>query len=194
MPQVKDIMRSIAEHVFKTIDELDEKEVETMVAEIIKAKRVFVMGAGRSGLAAKAFAMRLSQMNLVVYVVGETVTPGMGKDDLFVIVSGSGETLSAVSAAKVAGDIGVRIVAITSYPGSSLGKLADNLVVVKGKTKADIEKDHLKHQIQGVHSSLTPLGTLFEDTVIVFLDGVVGRLMEVLGKQEFELKDRHANF
>jgi 6-phospho-3-hexuloisomerase len=66
-------------------------------------------------------------------------------------------------------------------------------VKITGKTKVDIEKDHLKHQIEGRHSSLTPLGTLFEDTAMVFLDGVVGRLMNELSCGEESMSRRHAD-
>ncbi|MFH0861244.1 MAG: 6-phospho-3-hexuloisomerase [Candidatus Altiarchaeota archaeon] len=188
------IMSGIADHVKKVASTLDAKDLELFVDELIKAERIFLFGAGRSGLVAKAFAMRLSQLGLRVYVVGETITPGMRKDgDLFVLVSGSGETKSVVSAAKVAHNIGTRIASITSYRESSLGQLSDHVVVVKGKTRVDIEKDHLKHQIEGIHSSLTPMGTLFEDTVLVLLDGVIGDLMNRTKKAEHEMRGRHAN-
>ena len=37
------------------------------------------MGAGRSGLVAKAFAMRLMHLGLEAFVVGETITPALNK-------------------------------------------------------------------------------------------------------------------
>ena len=190
---VKKIMEDIADHIKKSVRLIDEREVDDFVKSILSAKRVFVFGAGRSGLVTKAFAMRLSQIGLSTYVVGETITPGMKKGDLFVIVSGSGETTSAVSAAKVAKQIGVKVYAVTSYPTSSLGKIVESCVKITGKTKVDIEKDHLKHQIEGRHSSLTPLGTLFDDTAMVFLDGVVGRLMNELSCGEESMSRRHAD-
>jgi len=189
---VESIIREIAEHLMQVSKELDQDEVDTLVSEITSAKRIFLMGAGRSGLASKAFAMRLAQLGLVAYVVGETITPGMNKDDLFILVSGSGETLSVVSAAKVANDMGVETIAVTSYKDSALGKFADHVVVIRGKTKVDIEKDHLKHQIQGRHSSLAPMGTLFEDTTMVFFDGVISRLMKELKRGEKTMRDLHA--
>jgi len=186
------IMRAIAEHINDTTKQLDHRQVQKLTDEIKKAKRVFVYGAGRSGLAARAFAMRLVQLGLTSYVIGETVTPAITKEDLLLLVSGSGETNTVLSTAKAAKPMGAKIASITSYPNSSVGKLSDLTVQIKGKQKADIEKDHLKHQIEGVHSSLTPLGTLFEDTVLVFLDGVVGNLMVELNKNETEMEKRHA--
>jgi 6-phospho-3-hexuloisomerase len=189
--QVRFIMQSILDNISKTIKDLDEKHVEILTKEIRTAERIFLWGAGRSGLMAKAFAMRLSQLGFVVYVVGETISPGMKRGDLFIAVSGSGETISVVNAAKAAKEMGVKVIAVTSYENSTLGKTADKVIRIKGKTKVDIEKDHLKHQIQGVHSSLTPLGTLFEDTVLVFFDGVIGKLMGELNATEHHMLSRH---
>lgn len=186
------VMESILENISSTIKELEEEPTRLLIEEIKKADKIFLWGAGRSGLMAKAFAMRLSQLGFLVYVVGETISPGMSKGDVFIVVSGSGETLSVVNAAKVAKNLGVKTLAITSYPESSLGKLSDEIIRIEGKTKVDIEKDHLKHQIQGVHSSLTPLGTLFEDTVLVFFDGVVGELMIEMNATEDQLLRRHS--
>lgn len=185
-------MRVIAEHILKTTNELDSKAIQKFIDEIKKADRIFVYGAGRSGLAARAFAMRLVQLGLTSYVIGETVTPSLNKDDLLVLVSGSGETNIILNIAKTAKSIGVVIASITSYPQSDLGRVSDIVIQIRGKERVDIEKDHLKHQIEGVHSSLTPLGTLFEDTTMVLLDGIIGKLMVDLNKNEIDMGKRHA--
>lgn len=190
---VKDCMLEIISHIKDIIVELDADEVNSMVNAITDSKRVFVMGAGRSGLASRAFAMRLVQVGLVAYVIGEVVTPSMGKDDLFLAVSGSGSTTTVVNAAKTAKSIGSKVLAVTSYPESELGRIADNIVKVKGKTKKDIEKDYIAHQIVGKHTSLTPLGTLFEDSVMIFFEGVIAALMDRLEKSAEDLRTRHAN-
>lgn len=190
---VKDCMIEIISHIKRIIIELDSKEADVMVKAITDSNRVFVMGAGRSGLAARAFAMRLVQLGIVAYVIGEVVTPSMDKNDLFLAVSGSGSTTTVVNAAKTAKSIGSKVLAVTSYPESELGHIADYVVVIKGKTKKDIEIDYIAHQIQGKHTSLTPLGTLFEDTVMIFFEGVIAELMKRLKKSAEDLKIRHAN-
>ncbi len=189
---VKTAMLEIVKHVSNIIDDLKDSDIDMMIDAIRNSERIFVMGAGRSGLASKAFAMRLVQLGLTAYVIGEVVTPAMTNKDLLIAVSGSGETRSIVSAAKTAKGVGSKVLAVTSYPESSLGKIVDYVVRVKGKTKIDIEKDYLKHQIEGTHTSLTPLGTLFEDTVMVFFDGIIAGLMAQLGREEIYMKKRHA--
>lgn len=189
---VKTAMREIVRHVGSIIDDLKDSDIDMLIDAIRNSERIFLMGAGRSGLASKAFAMRLVQLGLTAYVIGEVVTPAMANKDLLIAVSGSGETRSIVSAAKTAKGVGSKVLAVTSYPESSLGKIADYIVRVKGKTKIDIEKDYLKHQIEGTHTSLTPLGTLFEDTVMIFFDGIIAGLMAQLGREEIYMKKRHA--
>jgi 6-phospho-3-hexuloisomerase len=189
---VKNAMIRIVEHVEKTIKELDDTQLDHMVSAIQNSEKIFLMGAGRSGLAGRAFAMRLVQLGLTAYVIGESVTPSMTKKDLLIAISGSGETNSVVNAAKTAKGVGSTVLTVTSYPDSSLGRISDHVVKVRGRTKIDIEKDHIKHQIEGTHSSLTPLGTLFEDTVMIFFDGIIARLMTHLKTKEIDMKRRHA--
>ena len=189
---VKIAMGEIARHVLSIIENLSDKEIDAMIDAIKKTERIFLLGAGRSGLAARAFAMRLTQLGLTAYVIGEITTPAMTDKDLLITVSGSGATDSVVHAAKTAKGVGSKILTVTSYPHSRLGEISDLVVKVKGRTKIDIEKDHLKHQIEGRHSSLTPLGTLFEDTVMLFFDGIIAALMIELQKGELDMKKRHA--
>lgn len=190
---VKSAMKQIAEHIHKTVSELDDREVDRMVKEIIRADSVFLVGAGRSGLVAKAFAMRLVQLGLDAYVVGETTTPAIGRKDLLIAVSGSGKTRNVVNVAKIAKEIGVKVLVITSYPKEKVAKLSDHVVKIEGRTKVDIEKSYMESQLKGEFASLTPLGTLFEDTVMIFFDGVIARLMIELGKGEKYMKKRHAS-
>ena len=189
---VKKAMLEVVKHVEEIVEGLNEKQIAAMIEAIESADRIFMMGAGRSGMASRAFAMRLVQLGLTAYVIGESVTPAMTDKDLLIAVSGSGETKSIVSAAKIAKGVGSKVLAVTSYPRSRLGRIADMRVAIKGRTKIDVEKDHLKHQIIGTHSTLTPLGTLFEDTVMIFFDGIIAKLMSDLKKDEHEMKSRHA--
>jgi len=192
MEVLKEAMFSITKHVEQVAEELGEEEVEALIQSIISAKKVFVYGAGRSGLVAKAFAMRLMHLGINVFVVGEIITPAIEKEDLLITISGSGETTSVVNAAKIAKNVGAKVALITTYPNSSLGRLADIVVVVKGRTKLKGEKDFVMRQIKGEHYPLAPLGTLFEIAVLIFLDAIIVELMVRLGKTEEEMRTRHA--
>jgi len=189
-------MTEIAEFVTRAIDSIKDHEVEKMIETLIDAyggHKILVMGAGRSGLVGKAFAMRLLHLGFQVYVLGETIVPRISEGDVVIAISGSGRTKLIVTAAEAAKQVGAKIIAITSYPDSPLGRLADVVVVVPGRTKIATEEDYFTRQILGIHEPLAPLGTLFEDTAMIFLDGVVVGLMKKLGKTEEDLRNAHAN-
>ena len=138
--------------------------------------------------------MRLMHLGLSAYVVGETISPAIHENDCIIAVSGSGETNTIVSAAKIAKDKGSRVLAVTSYPESTLGKLSDSYLLVKGRTKQEVDdENYMKRQIHGNYTSLTPLGTAFELTTLVFLDAIVSELMEKKQQTETDLGKRHAN-
>ncbi len=155
-------------------------------------RKIFVAGAGRSGLVAKAFAMRLMHLGFSVHVVGETITPRMDPGDLLIVISGSGETLYPVTIAKQAKELGGILAVITSYPESTLGKLADLSLVIKGRVLPAAHTDYESRQIMGIHEPLTPLGTLFEISTLIFCDALISELASRLGKTEEDLARRHA--
>lgn len=194
--RIKRTMESIARRVQKEAASLDRLEVNALVAVIITTlgdkHRIFLLGEGRSGLVARAFAMRLMHLGFDVYVFGEVVTPAVKKNDLAIAVSGTGETGPVNETAKIAKHHGAKIAVVTSNADSSLGRLADNIVTIRGRTEAD-ETSFLERQVTGVSISLTPLGTLFEINVMVFLDSVIAGLIAALEKKEEELAARHSN-
>ena len=189
---MKTSIAAILENIENAEEFLNEKDIEKFEDVIIKSSNVFVTGAGRSGLAAKAFAMRLMHLGLSSYVVGETISPAINEDDCIVAISGSGETNTIVSAAKIAKTRGSKVLAVTSYDTSTLASLADGILLVKGRTKQEVDdENYMKRQIHGNYTSLTPLGTAFELTTLVFLDAIVSELMEKMQQTESDLKARH---
>lgn len=187
-------MNLIADHIKSAASRLDEASVIALVNGIMSAKKIFLMGAGRSGLAAKAFAMRLMHMGFDVYVVGETTTPAVQTDDLVIAVSGSGETPSIANLGKISKKIGSKLATITSNKDSTLGGISDIVVVVPGRTKEDINyEDYHERRMIG-YPQLAPLGTMFEISALVFLDAVISELMVRKGLSEADLKSRHTVF
>lgn len=185
MEIMKKSVRDVLDNIESAEESLDEKTIDEFENIIKDAKNVFVTGAGRSGLAAKAFAMRLMHLGVSAYVVGETISPAIYGGDCIVVISGSGETNTIVSAAKIAQKRGATVLAVTSYPDSTLGKLADCSLIVKGRTnKEEDDENYMKRQIHGNYTSLTPLGTAFELTTLVFLDGIVYELKDKMEKDD----------
>ena len=189
---MKNSIKAIIGNIVSAEEFLDEESIDKFENIIIESKNVFVTGAGRSGLAAKAFAMRLMHLGLSAYVVGETISPAINEEDCIIAISGSGETNTIVSAVKIAKNRSSKVLVVTSYPESTLGQLADSCLLVKGRTKKEVDdENYMKRQINGNYTSLTPLGTAFELTTLVFLDAIVSELMEKMHQTESDLKARH---
>lgn len=158
-------------------------EAERLVNEILESKKVFTAGAGRSGFMAKSFTMRMMHMGIDSYVIGETVTPNFEKDDILIIGSGSGETKSLITIAEKAKSIGGKIAAVTINPESTLGMLADFTIKLPGSPKDQA----------GGNRTIQPMGSLFEQTLLLFYDAVILRFMEKKGLDSDKMYGRHAN-
>lgn len=184
-------MNFIANHLKTAMEKLDKECVTKIIDEILKADKIFVMGAGRSGLVAKAFAMRLMHLGFNVYVIGETITPAANKKDVVIAISGSGETTSMVSLGKVTKEIGSKLITITSNKDSTLGKLSDNTMIIYTKDGSSTGGGYLERHLRGEYTKLAPLGTIFEITSLVVLDALIAELMYRTGKSEDDLKLQH---
>ncbi|HMZ31619.1 MAG TPA: 6-phospho-3-hexuloisomerase [Methanoregulaceae archaeon] len=189
------MMRLMASKIRDTAASLSDSETEAFLSAIQSAERIYVMGAGRSGLVAKAFAMRLMHLGFISFVVGETITPAMRQKDLLVIFSGSGRTKTIADIADTAKEIGGRISLITSNRDSKISRMADVIVIIENQRDQvrDETAEFEIRQMTGEHRSFAPLGTLFETAAMVFADACISRLMEVSMIDEKELKNRHAN-
>jgi 6-phospho-3-hexuloisomerase len=153
-------------------------------AELIaEAPRIFVLGAGRSGLALRMTAMRLMHLGLDVHVVGEVTAPAIVAGDLLFTASGSGTTGGIVRAAQTSVSLGARVAAITVDPESPLAKLADVTIVVPAAGKLD----------RSGSASAQYAGSLFEQSVVLIGDALFDTLWQRSGKSADELWPRHAN-
>ncbi|MBG6212550.1 6-phospho-3-hexuloisomerase [Cryobacterium sp. CAN_C3] len=147
------------------------------------APRVFVLGAGRSGLALKMTAMRLMHLGLTVHVVGEVTSPAIAAGDVLLAASGSGTTDAIVRAAEKAHSVDASIVALTTAPESPLGQVAAVTVVIPAAAK----QDHAG-QVSAQYS-----GGLFEQAVLLVGDALFHTLWQASGATADQLWPRHAN-
>ncbi len=196
MKWLKAAAEEIVSGIERSMDELDSKQVEEFIEILLQArdKKIFIVGMGRSGFVGRAFALRLMNLGFNVYFLGETITPAAEKEDLVIAISGTGSTKMVLTACAAAKDICATVVAVTSFPESPLGKMSNHIVEVRGRTKegSPREEDYLARQIIGEREPLTPLGSIFENNCMVFLDSLVVELMQELGRTEADLKARHA--
>ena len=166
-----------------TLSAINEAEIVVAQRMILAARRVFVTGAGRSGLALKMAAMRLMHLGLTVHVAGEVTAPAIGQGDLLLVASGSGTTAGAVHAAEVARKAGADVLLLTTAPASKLGVLAQSLIVIPAATKQD----------HGGTKSEQYAGALFEQSVLLLTDAMFQSMWRERGESAEELWKRHAN-
>lgn len=191
MEYVKKTAKEITKHAIEVIEKIDEDQVSKMIDTIVDADCVFIVGTGRSELVGKMFAMRLMHLGFTVHVVGDVTTPAIKGEDCLIAISGSGETKTVTLAAETANELSAKVVGITGNPESTLGNSLDVIINIQSKTKQPW-KYYTSNVLKGHYDDLTPMGTLFEDSTHLFLDGLIAEFMARLGKKEIDLKRRHA--
>ena len=169
--------------VARTLEGVVPDQEDVLAKAIVKARRVYATGAGRSGLVSSCFAMRLVHLGLVAHVVGEATAPGLGGKDLLVVSSGSGRTRTGLAQAEAARSRGARVAVVTADVDSPLAKEADIVVGVPCPPFARSAKTRTQQ----------PGGTLFEQSLLIFFDGLILDLAERLDWSPTMLKFRHAN-
>lgn len=169
--------------VFRAATALHRGELAAVAQLISDTPRIFLAGAGRSGLVLRMAAMRLMHLGLDVHVAGDTTTPAVRSGDLLIAASGSGTTSSVVKAASTAAAVGARIAAFTTDHESPLGQRADAVVTVPAARKTD----------HGGSASQQYSGSLFEQVLLVATEAVFQSLWEADGTPAEELWLRHAN-
>jgi 6-phospho-3-hexuloisomerase len=170
----------IIEKISGILEATDDTYDAKLTLLLDKAARIFVAGAGRSGLIARFFAMRLVHSGYDVSVVGEIVTPSIKKGDLLIIISGSGETEQLVAFTKRAKEIGATIILITAKSGSTIGDMADAVF--------QIGRSEQYGKILGM-----PMGTVFELSTLLFLEATISHIIHEKGIPEEVMRERHAN-
>ena len=183
----KKTLLEIANQINVNSEALDFDKILKLVNLIFTIKsennKVFVYGAGRSGFIGRCFAQRLMHLDINSCFISDAVTHRYTKDDLLILISGSGETASPVAIAKNANEIGGKIVLFSANPNSLIGKLSDIVIEIKGKSKdAAITKE-----------SLAPYTSLFDISTLSVLDSIGSVLMNVLNISENDIDKRHAS-
>jgi 6-phospho-3-hexuloisomerase len=171
--------RYIAAQVTEALDRLEPAAITAAVNLLARAPATFVYGAGRSGIIGRAFAMRLVQIGLTAYVIGESITPIVRRGDAVFILSGRGESQSSIQTANIVRREGAELVVLTGRASSKLAHIATALLTLEFREDPDRPR-------------LAPLGTLFESASLRLTDAVIAELLFVRGETEESMRRRHA--
>ena len=180
---VLDTMNLVHSEIEATVRGVKPRQVIELAAQLSAAPRVFVAGAGRSGLALRMAAMRLMHLGLAVHVAGDATTPAIAEGDLLLVASGSGTTAGVVQSVRTAQRVGARIAAITTDPSSPIGSAAHVLVEVPAAGKTD----------HGSSITRQYSGSLFEQALFLITEIVFHTLWSADDATAQQLWQRHAN-
>ncbi len=174
----KEALRYLTEGIHRTIDSIDCALTDRLVQAIYEADRVFIYGAGRSGFVARCFSMRLGHLGLRVVRMSIDETDPSGERDLAIVISGTGTTQSSIFYARSSSDGGATVACITESADSPLAQMSDIVI-------------HLDAPDDEDRSRFAPMGTIFEDSCLIYLDTLVVDLMARLGETEETMRKRH---
>ncbi len=175
---IKEILKEVNDVVLK----VNGDEIYKVIDILKKDNFIFVDGEGRSGFQAKSFAMRLMHIGYKSYVLGETITPALKEENIYIAISGSGTTKNTLSNARAAKELGLKVIAVTSKRNSPLGEIADTILEVPGKVKSDDDK-----------GSIQLLSSLFDQATHIVLDWICLLLSRRDNLSNMEVLNNHVN-
>lgn len=181
------MVRELSKLIFKEMDSVfeqsDFKNCDALIDYILNARKVVLIGAGRMGYAARGFSMRLKQLGINGYMIGDSNLTRINNKDLLIACSGSGETKSILLLVEIAKKNGSKIALITGNPDSSMGKLADGIIKLNAPSK---NKPHPLKSIQ-------PMTTLNEQCLGIFFDCLTLKIMKKINKNNDTMWRKHSN-
>lgn len=181
------------EPLVRVLAHVKRPEVEAFEKVLLGARRVFVTGLGRTGLMARGFAMRLMHLGRRVYHVGDVITPAIRRGDLLVICSRTGRSPVLLYYVKIAQRVGARVAIVTAEFDSAVARRADAILTLPSEP-ARPRKTPRGPAVRGKRKPEPPLGSVFEQALLVVLDQVVVDLMETLGLTSDDLRRIHTTF
>ena len=184
MMEFQQLALNVLEELKNVFEKIKQEEIERFSESIINANRIFVIGAGREGLSSRAFAMRLMHLGKPTYWVWDDTTPYIGQGDLLIATSGSGKIISIQNVVRLAKVADASVAIVTGNPEADTAKMADVVLCLPAEVWGG-GKDV-------VHST-QPMGSLFEQGLLILFDLIVITLMEKMGVTASDMAKRHRN-
>ncbi len=166
-----------------------QKFIDLVFDGLIQKRKFFLLASGRSAFILQCFATRLVHLGAEVYMVTNLGSiPALSKEDILIVLSGSGTTSIVVSLLKnyVNTVKPHGIISITSHPETIIGRIGDITIKLKGRTKRD------KVDLHDDTAILTPEGTMFEIAAFVYLDAIIAELAIRMGKTNADMLKKHS--
>jgi 6-phospho-3-hexuloisomerase len=174
---------AILEEMKEVCTAVDNEQYQSFVELLKEDGRFFFSGEGRSGLVAKAIAMRLMHSGKTVFAVGETTTPAIQENDILIVLSGSGKTGQAMAVSENASKNGAKVILVTTSREAVQNHVFSGGLVVPAATK---------YRLPGEPETLQPLGNQFDQAAHLLLDAAIIDSLEEKDAND-EMKKNHTN-
>ncbi len=157
------LLGAFQENYAKTIERMEEAEMEKFLQLLINSDTIGVCGSGISEIIANYFSQRFQIIGKNTWLVNVSAPGGiymnqLAKTQLMVVFSRSGESSYALAKAEIAKRQGIKIAAITSSRESTLGSLADLILPLYGSREPLDVSYHI--------TSYNSIAILFADLVL----------------------------
>jgi 6-phospho 3-hexuloisomerase len=177
------VVDTIYKHIKRYYENANFNNIKKFAEIILNSRHVYVFGAGRSGLMGQLFAEYLVKLGIKSFIYGDVTSPYAMNKDCFIALSGSGETGITLATMNIAKEKGLKILSLTSHINSSIHKLSDVSLIVDGdNNKKKVDEVYLERILSGHYIKITPLGTLFELTLLSVLYAVGIEIASILDK------------
>jgi len=197
-PEYQSTIRDFKENASLMVD-MEPNHLEHWLGRLLpRSGRYMIGGVGRSGLVARAFEMRFTHLNKISYWERDFNTPSYQIGDVYIPISGIGNTYEAMEGTATALSKGADVMPITANRSSKLVALMRK----HGRTD-DIVFLPVKPEYAGIFSGDTSSTTwlmsdytkfrypIFEINASIFCNSVVAVGAEFLGIVEAGMRRMH---
>jgi D-arabinose 5-phosphate isomerase GutQ len=197
-PEYRSIIMDLMENA-SLISRMDPEHLENWLIRLLpRSGRYIIGGVGRSGLVARAFEMRFTHLNKISYWESDFNTPSFQIGDVYIPITGTGNTYEALEGTTLALKKGADVMPITANPSSRQVS-----ILSKCKRSKDIAVVPVKEEYRSLFSGDTSSTTwlmcdytqfrypIFEINASIFTNSVVAVGAEFLGIAEAGMRRMH---
>lgn len=188
MKKFQELAKTALDELSQVFAKTKEEDVRVLVEEVIKADKIFLLGAGREGLSTREFAMRLMHLGKEAHWVWDDTTPAVRKGDLFICACGSADVSHENIICDNAKRAGAKLLLITPSAEGHLLNVADKVIKIPAMAYKAVY-----HSEEEFVPTVQMMGNQFEQALLVFFDVIVMILKEEMKLENEEIEARHRN-
>jgi DNA-binding MurR/RpiR family transcriptional regulator len=135
---VRQVFKANLAALEETLEVLELRQVEEAAQGILNCRRLLIIGLVGSAAAVQYAGLRFAPLDLEMHCITDgyamlTAAALLKGEDALLAVSHSGATRKILDTARLAKDLGVRVIAITSNSLAPLSRLADLVLLTAGR-------------------------------------------------------------